>query len=378
MTEHTDASEELAAWLALARIAGISPGLRARLLAHFGTAQAVFQAPDRELAALDVDPDSRSALHTPDWAAVEAELRWADAPDHHILRESDPEWPPLLRQLSDSPALLYCHGDPSHLRDPGLAMVGSRNPTRGGRDTAHAFAGALSRMGLVITSGLAMGVDTAAHSGALDADGPTVAVLGCGPDVIYPRSNARLAERITAQGCLVSEYPPGTQPRRGHFPRRNRIIAGLSLGTLVIEAALRSGSLITARLAAEQGREVFAVPGSIHNPLARGCHRLIRAGAKLVESTEDIFEELRGLTELQAVNDEAHSPDSTHKGSDKVARSDPEYEQLLEAVDFDPTPVDRIIERSGLTAANVSSMLLMLELEGRVESAPGGRYIRRS
>ncbi|MDQ2070894.1 DNA-processing protein DprA [Natronospira bacteriovora] len=379
MTERKDPSGELAAWLALAHVAGIGGSLRQRLLDHFGSAEAVIQAPDRELAALDVAPEARADLHAPDWAAVEAEMRWAEGPAHHLLRESDPRWPPLLRQIPDPPPLLYCHGDPTHLRDPGLAMVGSRNPTRGGRETAHDFAEALSKMGLVITSGLAMGVDAAAHQGALDAGGPTIAVMGTGPDVIYPRRNAELAAAIADSGCLVSEHPPGTQARRGHFPRRNRIIAGLSLGTLVIEAALRSGSLITARLAAEQGREVFAVPGSIHNPLARGCHRLIRAGAKLVESTDDILEELRGIASLADELDLAPAdPDTAARQSSGHSRSDPAYESLLEAVDFSPTPVDRIIERSGLTAASVSSMLLMLELEGRVESAPGGRYIRRN
>lgn len=377
MTRQQDAAEELAAWLALARTPGVGRAARERLLARFGSARDALAAPARERAKLELDEASQAGLNEPDWSAIEADLRWAEAPDHHILRETDDGFPPLLRELNDPPPLLYCHGEPGHLRDPGLAMVGSRNPTRSGRETAEAFAAALSRMGLVITSGLAMGVDAAAHAGALRAEGPTVAVLGCGPDVIYPRSNTALAEQITARGCLVSEFPPGTPPRRSHFPRRNRIIAGLSLGTLVIEAALRSGSLITARLAAEQGREVFAVPGSIHNPLARGCHRLIRAGAKLVESTEDIFEELRSVALLDPPGEDAGRRQEAEVPADH-GEDDPAYRQLLEAVDYSPTPVDRIVERSGLTAASVSSMLLMLEMEGRVESAPGGRYTRRS
>lgn len=370
-------SDELAAWLALARVPGVGQRTRERLLERFGSARDALSAARRDRADLGLDERTESGLQEPDWEAVERDLRWAEAPDHHILRETAKDYPPMLRELSDPPPLVYCHGDPGHLKDPGLAMVGSRNPTHQGRETAEAFAAALSRMGLVITSGLAMGVDAAAHRGALRAGGPTVAVLGCGPDIIYPKSNTEIAERIPGQGCLVSEFPPGTGPRRSHFPRRNRIIAALSLGTLVVEAALRSGSLITARLAAEQGREVFAVPGSIHNPLARGCHRLIRAGAKLVESTDDIFEELRSLSLLEPTGDAGENRPSETPDGDRT-ETDPAYRSLLEAVDYAPTPVDRIVERSGLTAADVSSMLLMLEMEGRVESAPGGRYTRRS
>jgi len=372
----TSKDEELAAWLALARTPGLGASARARLLEHFQSAQALFQAPARALSAFELGEATRRKLGEPDWAGVEADLRWLEEKDHHVLHELNPAYPQRLRELNDPPPVLYCHGQTEHLHDPGLAMVGSRNPTRGGRETAEAFAAALSRMGLVITSGLAMGVDAAAHRGAIKAEGPTVAVLGCGVDIPYPRSNAALAEQIAAHGCLVSEYPPGIKPHRRHFPQRNRIIAGLSLGTLVVEAALRSGSLITARLAGEQGREVFAVPGSIHNPLARGCHRLIRAGAKLVESTDDIFEELRDVVSLQSPT--LSSPEAEEAPPETHTQGDPSYTRLLEAVDYSPTPVDLIVERSGLTAATVSSMLLMLELEGRIESAPGGRYTRRS
>jgi len=373
----------LAAWLALARMPGLGRAARQRLLDRFDSPRILLDDPARAHSVMAEASSGQGELDLEaDLAGVESDLRWLQGDDCHAIHELDPRYPPQLRELSDPPPLLYCHGQPEHLSDPGIAMVGSRNPTRSGRETAQAFAEALSRMGLVITSGLALGVDTAAHQGAVKANGPTVAVLGCGVDIAYPRANTHLAEQIVAHGCLVSEYPPGTQPRRGHFPRRNRIIAGLSLGTLVIEAALRSGSLITARLAAEQGREVYAVPGSIHNPLARGCHRLIRAGAKLVESTDDIFEELRGLVSLSP--DEAGKTSDTAQAEDAEqtpashTQSDPAYEQLLAAVDYSPTPVDLIVERSGLTAATVSSMLLMLELEGRIESAPGGRYTRRS
>jgi DNA processing protein len=245
-------------------------------------------------------------------------------------------------------------------------MVGSRNPSITGRETAHDFARTLAAAGMVITSGLAQGIDTACHQGTLDGGGQTIAVAGTGLDRVYPASNRELAHAIIeAGGALISEFPPGTLPHAGNFPRRNRIISGLSLGTLVVEAALRSGSLITARLAAEQGREVFAIPGSIHNPLARGCHQLIRQGAKLVESAADVLEEL--APQLYAAL--AEMPEESAPASSEL---DEEYQALLACIGHETTPVDRLVERSGLTAEAVSSMLLILELQGFVESAAGG------
>lgn len=368
-----------AALLALARAPGVGGQTLARLLNRFGSPEAVLDAPEKEFEELSLNRRTREALQSPDWQRVGADLRWLDQEDHFLLREGDPQWPGLLHRIADPPAILYGRGDPDHLDHPQLAMVGSRNPTATGRDTAQEFARYLTELGLTITSGLAAGIDAAAHEGALAAGGPTVAVLGSGPDVTYPRRNQALAERVAAHGVIVSELPPGTEPRREHFPRRNRIISGLSLGTLVVEAALRSGSLITARVASEQGREVFALPGSIHNPLARGCHRLIRDGAKLVESADHILEELAPqLTE--ALNAPREPRDAAAPGAspEPGAAEGAEYQQLLEHIGFDPTPVDRIIERSGLTPASVSSMLLLLELEGRVASTPGGCYQRRS
>jgi DNA processing protein len=253
-----------------------------------------------------------------------------------------------------------------------LAIVGSRNPTPSGQQTAMDFARFLARAGLVISSGLAAGIDGAAHRGALQTDTPTLAVTGTGLDRVYPARHRDLAHRIAEQGALVSELPPGTPPLPANFPRRNRIISGLSIGTLVVEAAQKSGSLITARLATEQGREVFAIPGSIHNPLARGCHALIRQGAKLVETAEDILEELGPLLgSLVAAGTQAADPVEP-----APRKWDQEYQQLMAALDFDPAPVDLLIQRSGLTADAVSSMLLLLELEGFVSAAAGGRYCR--
>ncbi|MDJ0701013.1 MAG: DNA-processing protein DprA [Woeseiaceae bacterium] len=288
---------------------------------------------------------------------------------HHTIRLGDDDYPELLARIPDPPELLYVLGDIDALHMPSIAIVGSRNPTRGGVRNAHDFASHLGKTGFTIVSGLAQGIDTAAHRGALDAGAPTVAFLGTGVDRVYPAANRDLAHEIAASGALVSEFPLGTQPQAWHFPRRNRLISGASLGTLVIEAARRSGSLITARLAGEQGREVFALPGSIHNPLVRGCHQLIRSGAKLVETADDILTELAPLVGhlLQTTGETAAKPDR------EVTR-DPDYVRLLEVIGHDPLSVETLAEQSGLTIEQVSSMLLILELDGKVEALSGGRY----
>lgn len=307
---------------------------------------------------------------------------WLTQPNRHLLTPGHPDYPPLLKRLEDAPALLFVEGDPAALWQAQIAVVGSRNPSAGGLDNARTLARHLSCAGFAITSGLALGIDATAHAAALDSGGKTIAVLGTGPDLRYPRRNAQLAERVTGNGALVTEFPPGTAPRRTNFPRRNRIISGLSLGTLVIEAGLRSGSLITARLAAEQNREVFAVPGSIHNPLARGCHLLIRQGAKLVETAADVVEELAPLAaelalELrQRLEKDSASPNlSGDSQCPDVSVLDPDYRKLLEALGFDPVSVDTLVARTGLTTDVVSSMLLMLELKGMVSTSGGGRYL---
>jgi DNA processing protein len=289
----------------------------------------------------------------------------------------------LLAEIPASPAALFTVGDVDALWQPQLAVIGSRNPTAGGIENARDFAGTLARKGFAITSGLAVGIDGAAHRAALDAGATTVAVLGSGLDRIYPARNRGLAEDISKQGVLVSEFPPGTAPAREHFPQRNRIISGLSLGVLVIEAALNSGSLITARLAAEQGREVFALPGSIHNPLSKGCHRLIRDGARLVETDTEILQELAPLAgrlaaSLRLQMDIETDEKLVNSGAEPNLADDPDYSQLWSCLGYDPLPMDTLITNSGLTAKAVSAMLLMLELRGRVEAHPGGAFSRKT
>ncbi|RLA34183.1 MAG: DNA-protecting protein DprA [Gammaproteobacteria bacterium] len=303
----------------------------------------------------------------------EIDQEWLSEPQHHIIAAESDDFPHLLRQIPDPPKQLYVVGNIDALHLPALAIVGSRNPTRGGRQNAYEFAKHLGRSGFCIVSGLAQGIDAAAHEGALDADAMTVAFLGHGIDRIYPAENRELAHRIAAGGALCSEYPLGSPPRKEHFPRRNRLISGLSLGTLVVEAAKRSGSLISARLAGEQGREIFAIPGSIHNPMSRGCHQLIRQGAKLVESADDIVSELGPMVGHLMQNATTDAPETSSS-----KHHDPDYEKLLQTLSYDPASADELAEQSGLTIDQVSSMLLILELEKKIEAQAGGRYARRS
>ncbi len=302
-------------------------------------------------------------------ALQRSDADWLQKPGRTIVDQASDDFPELLRQIPGPPKRLYVAGNLDALHMPSLAIVGSRNPTRGGLQNAYEFSKHLSRSGFSIVSGLALGVDTAAHEGALDGGGMTVAFLGHGIDSIYPSANRELARRILARGAICSEFPLGSVPRPEHFPQRNRLISGLSLGTLVVEAAKRSGSLISARLAAEQGREIFAIPGSIHNPLAKGCHQLIKQGAKLVESADDIVSELGPVAAhmLQSADD------STPVETSGVEHDD-EYHTLLNIVDFDPATLDELSNQSGLTIDQVSSMLLILELEGKIEAHAGGRY----
>ncbi len=362
---------DLRYWLALHRTPGLGAMAFQRLLKHYSSPREFFRLPVSERRrALPLPPAGRAFLAAPDWSAVETTLRWAEGASRRILTLHDPAYPPLLKEIADPPPLLFVHGDPTLLARPQLAIVGSRNPSAGGRGLAEDFAHALGRAGLVVTSGMALGIDAASHHGALRAGGATIAVAGTGPDRIYPARHRDLARAIVAQGAIISEFPPGTPALPGNFPRRNRIISGLSLGVLVVEAACKSGSLITARLAVEQGREVFALPGSIHNPLARGCHHLIRQGAKLVEEIGDIIEELGPLaavTEYGSVGAEREDKDPDTLPADQ--------QQLLASLGFEPVSIDTLVVRSGLTADVVSSMLLNMELQGRVTSS-GGRYCR--
>jgi DNA processing protein len=362
-------------WLALHHAPGIGAATCRRLLEALGNPAAVRRAPAGQLQSLGLAQQAIEALRSPAPSPLERELAWQEAANNHIIGLDDRAYPALLRQIPDPPVVIYAHGDISLLDSLQLAIVGSRNPTPAGQQTAEDFARHLSLAGLVITSGLATGIDAAGHEGALSADRPTIAVMGTGLDRVYPARHRDLAHRIAARGVLVSEFPLGTEPRPGNFPRRNRIISGLSLGTLVVEAAIRSGSLISARCATEQGREVFAIPGSIHNPLARGCHALIRQGAKLVETAQDILDELGPLAGAWATADplETAGDDATAAGA---WSPDAEYSQLLDYIGYDPTSIDSLVSRSGLTPAEVSSMLLQLELGGYVAPSPGGLYNR--
>jgi len=362
-------------WLRLVHAPGLGPVRAQRLIERFGSVDAIFRADPDALRAEGLGADGIDALlgeTAP--AGVATDLDWARERGHDILTLADPRYPRRLASIADPPPAVYVHGDPEVLAYPALAIVGTRNPTPAGRDIAHDFAQHLASSGLIVVSGLALGIDAAAHRGALDGGGLTVATAGTGLDRVYPARNAALARAIADQGALLSELPVGTRPSRGAFPQRNRVLAGLCVGTLVIEAAARSGSLITARLALEQGREVFAVPGSIHNPVARGCHRLIRQGAKLVETADDVLEEIAGLVEMPASQAApAGGDDRTHETE---GPQDPHYAQLMAVLDWEPRGIDDLAARAGLDASSVASMLLRLELEGRVRVAPGGLYQR--
>jgi DNA processing protein len=366
------ALDTLVPWLALRRLPGVGTRTQFDLLEHFGSIEAIFSASRGQLEKALVGKHEAidALLAGPDEKILKSELEWLSEPGHHLLTWSDPDYPVLLREIPDPPLVLYISGERQLLSARQLAIVGSRNPTPMGRENARAFAKSLAGAGLAITSGMALGVDGAAHRGALEAGGKTIAVAGTGLDRVYPARHRDLAHEIVKRGALVSEFPLGTPPLPENFPVRNRIISGLSLGTLVVEAALQSGSLITARMANEQGREVFAIPGSIHAPQARGCHALIRQGAKLVETAQDILEELGPLAgvALQAV----------HETTPSAPRLDSTMVTLLEHIGHDPVSIDTLIERSGLTADAVSSMLLQMELNGLVSNCPGGKVQRIS
>ena len=359
---------ELAAWLRLTECVG--PGAARRLLAMAGSPQAVFELPavalDQALPGKQRDAFSRPPEHLGE-LLVQAKA-WLAEPGHSLMVLGDADYPPRLLATADPPLLLWLQGRRELLGSPSIAVVGSRNPTAQGGDNARAFARALAQAGYTIVSGLALGVDAAAHEGAVEAGGATIAVVGTGLDQVYPRRNAGLAARLLAGGGLVvSEYSLGTPVMQANFPRRNRIIAGLSQGCLVVEAALQSGSLITARLAVEAGREVFAIPGSIHSPQARGCHALIRQGAKLVESAQDVLEELPPL----GVHSDA--PATT----DDPQETPHAQQALLDTMGFDPVSLDALMARSGWAAPELSAMLLELELDGQVARLAGQLFQRR-
>lgn len=353
--------EELAAWIRLTLVPGLGGAALRHLLQRFGSPAAVLGASQSELTTVIGEKLALRLRARESLVAVDQTLDWSEQEGHHVVTLGDGAYPDRLLEIADPPPLLYVRGNPGLLRHEAVAIVGSRNATPQGRANAEAFARALSERGVTVISGLALGIDAAAHRGALEGRGSTVGVVGAGVDVVYPPRNADLFDALAARGAVVSEFPLGAPPLAGHFPRRNRLISGLSRGVLVVEAGLESGSLITARVGAEQGRDVFAVPGSIHSPLSKGCHALIKEGAKLVESVEDVLGELTP----GAVAQRAAPTTSAHPG-----------ESLLEHLGHDPCNLDTLCRRSGLTADTVSAMLLQLELDGKVSSLPGGRFQR--
>ena len=352
-----------------------------KLIEALGGASAVTAAGTRDLTRAGLTDETAAAISNPDEAQIESDLQWLSLPNHHLLCWDDDAYPILLRRIPNPPAALFIDGDPGCLWQPQIAIIGSRNPTAGGLEHARDFAATLARQGMTITSGLASGIDTAAHRAALDAGALTIAVNGTGLDQVYPASSRVVAGRIRSQGAMVSELPLGSPPRRQHFPSRNRIISGLSLAVLVVEAGLNSGTLITARMAAEQGRDVFALPGSLNNPMAKGCHRLIKEGARLVETTADIMQELGPVAaELQMeIQQRLNQPDVAPGIPARCKEDlldDADYRTVWEVLGYDPKPVDAIIEQTRLSAREISSMLLMMELKGMVKKHSSGRYVR--
>lgn len=373
--------DEVTALLGLIR-AKLTGAQRLQLLERHGDALAILRGGPSAWRAAGLSAAAMATLAVPDRRAIANDLHWLDGSNRHVIAWSEADFPELLKRIDDPPAALFVEGDIGLLWFPQIAVVGSRRPSAVGKDNAARFCADLAANGLVITSGLAEGIDTVAHHSALLA-GRTIAVLGAGPDVCFPAGNKSLLAKIAHRGAVVSEYPPGTVPRQSHFPARNRIIAGLSLGTLVVEAALRSGALITARLAAQAGREVFAIPGSIHNPLAQGCHRLIRQGAALVETPEEVAQGVAtmALTLAQGLRQQLvpaiQSAPSSREKTPPVPTAMPSAQaQLLQLMGFEPVALDALAESSGLTVPRLSAILLAMELGGLV-LADNGRYCRR-
>ena len=346
-------------------------------LRHYGSARAVCEAPTPELAGSGMHRETLAFLREPRDDLIQKDLAWQRLPQRHLLSYDDAAYPERLREIRDAPLLLFCVGNVSLLKDPQIAVIGSRRPTSGGLTNARQLAAGLARAGLLVTSGLAYGIDTAAHEAALDAAMPTVAVVGTGADVVYPAKNKKLAARIVQNGVIVSEFSCGTPPHAANFPRRNRLMSGLALGVLVVEASERSGSLITAASATEQNREVFAVPGSIRNPLVRGCHRLIQSGGKLVQTAEDVLAELAPIITLpSSATVRQHGTASDSNGKIPSDAMSPSEKQVLALMEYDePVSIDVLVERSHLAASKVSSILLTLELNGFI-SSENNVYVR--
>ncbi len=359
--------ESLTNWLRLTLIPGVGGQTQRKLLSAFGLPDAVFSAAFSALQAAVGEKTARLLLNTNNDAEIEAAIQWASGENQHIVTLADSEYPQALLEIADPPTLLYVRGRLELLNRPNIAIVGTRTPTPQGLRNAEAFAAALAEAGFVVASGLALGIDAAAHRGALSAGGKTVAFIGTGIDRVYPARNKELAHEIGARGAIVSEFPLQTPVLASNFPRRNRLISGISRGVLVVEAATESGSLITARLATEQGRDVFAIPGSIHAPQSRGCHHLIKQGAKLVDSAQDILEEYSFIRSNESC--------AIHAEENNSAASSIE-ENVLEQLGYDSCCLDELVIRTGMAADVLSVILLQLELEGRIALLPGSRFQR--
>lgn len=374
MTPHNALASDWVEWLRLEQTPGVGPETARQLLAAFGLPSQIFAADFTALSKV-VSAKVAKALLQPDSGQLQQRIEltqtWCSQPGNQVLTWVDANYPRALLDIPDPPVLIYVKGRLALLDAPTIAVVGSRNATAQGIRNAEQFSEALSKAGLTISSGMAAGIDAAAHHGALRGAGSTVAVIGTGADIVYPARNRALAHLIADGGCIVSEYPLGMPAIASNFPRRNRLISGLAKGVLVIEAAAQSGSLITARMAAEQGRDVFAIPGSIHSPLAKGCHQLIKQGAKLVDTAQDILDELRFLPLMRPVA--ASSTQTTSASFAEITSAD---QRLLDAIGYDPVHVDHLVERVGIDVAELSGVLLTLELDGYIEQLPGGMVKR--
>jgi DNA processing protein len=356
-------NEDTALWLGLSQIHGLGGQGLCQLLRNFGSPAATYAASFTQLCAVVSEPVALAICAGPDIAALKPTLDWLKQSGNHLITLADAYYPKALLEIPDPPPVLYAKGCLNWLDTPCIAMVGSRNASPQGEKNAEEFAQALCQHGFSVVSGLALGIDGAAHRGALKANGATIAVVGTGLDIVYPARHRELAHQIAERGVILSEFGLGTPSRAQNFPRRNRIISGLSMGCLVVEANVQSGSLITARLAVEQGREVFAIPGSIHSPVSKGCHQLIKQGAKLVDNIHDIIVELGTVV-------------TTDNLTTSLTDSNMQPHPVLNCMGYDPVGMDVLLERSCLTADSLSTMLLMLELEGKVAPLPGSRYQR--
>jgi len=358
---------DITLWVCLNQVHGLGPQGFCKLLQAFGNPEQIYAASHQQLLTVVAEPIAEQITSGPNIDSASPTLKWLENTDNHLITLADKDYPKTLLEIADPPPVLYAKGNLQWLNSPSIAIVGSRNSSPQGEKNAEDFSQALCQQGYTIVSGMALGIDGAAHRGALKANGATVAVVGTGLDIVYPARHRDLAHKIVERGIIISEFALGTPSRAQNFPRRNRIISGLGLGCLVVEANVQSGSLITARLAAEQGREVFAIPGSIHSPMSKGCHELIKQGAKLVDSIKDMIDELGSITTNHYA--ESTLPESQ---SDRASQADP----ILDCIGYDAITMESLVERSGLTSEHLSAMLLMLELDNKVASLPGGRYQR--